>query len=63
MKQLVLSNFDLPWIPITGLVLFVSSFIAYTYWTFKKENKALYQEASLIPLEELPKASSRKGEN
>lgn len=52
MKQLVLSNFDLPWVPLTGLILFVTCFTVYIYWTFKKENKEVYQAASLIPLEE-----------
>lgn len=52
MKQSVLSNFDLPWIPLTGLILFVTCFAIYIYWTFKKENKAVYQAASLIPLED-----------
>ena len=61
MKQAVLSQFDLPWIPITGLLLFVICFAAYTFWTFKKENKAIYDHASLIPLEEPSKAASKKG--
>jgi cbb3-type cytochrome oxidase subunit 3 len=52
MKQAALSQFNLPWIPITGLVIFVVCFAAYTYWTYKKENKAVYEQASLIPLEE-----------
>jgi cbb3-type cytochrome oxidase subunit 3 len=52
MKQSVLSQFDMPWIPITGLLLFVFCFVAYTYWTFRKSNKAHYQEASMIPLED-----------
>jgi cbb3-type cytochrome oxidase subunit 3 len=52
MKQAALSQFNLPWIPITGLVIFVVCFAAYTYWTYKKENKAVYEKASLIPLEE-----------
>lgn len=50
MKQSVLSHFDMPWIPITGLVLFVVCFVAYTYWTFRKANKNHYQQASMIPL-------------
>ena len=57
MKQQVLSQWDLPWIPLTGLVLFVVCFAAYTYWTFKKSNKEAYDQASLIPLEEPSKAS------
>jgi cbb3-type cytochrome oxidase subunit 3 len=62
MKQAVLSQFDLPWIPVTGLVLFVVCFAIYTYWTFKKENKQNYQKASLIPLEE-PRSISSQGGN
>jgi cbb3-type cytochrome oxidase subunit 3 len=61
MKQAVLSNFDLPWIPLTGLILFVVCFAAYTYWTFKKENKAVYEKASHIPLEDAQKASCCEG--
>ena len=52
MKQEVLSQFDMTWIPLTGLVLFVSCFTAYVYWTFKKENKAAFEQAALIPLED-----------
>ncbi len=63
MKQAVLSNFDLPWIPLTGLILFVFCFAAYTYWTFTRENKVIYQKASLIPLEDPIKASAREGGN
>ena len=52
MKQAVLGQFDMPWIPVTGLVLFVGCFALYTYWTFKDSNKEHYREASLIPLED-----------
>lgn len=52
MKQAALSTFDLTWLPLTGLVIFVVCFVAYTYWTFKKENKGMYEEISMIPLEE-----------
>ncbi len=55
MKQLVLSQFDMPWIPITGLILFVTCFALYTYWTFRKENKSFYQHVSRIPLEDAAK--------
>jgi cbb3-type cytochrome oxidase subunit 3 len=61
MKQAVLSHFDLPWIPVTGLILFVVCFALYTYWTFKKENKKVYEQASLIPLKEATRAPSNKG--
>ena len=52
MKQAALSHFDMPWLPITGLLLFVLCFSLYTYWTFHKGNRAHYHEASLIPLED-----------
>ena len=55
MKQAALSQFNLPWIPITGLIIFVVCFTAYTYWTYKKEHKAGYEKAALIPLEEATK--------
>lgn len=53
MKQDVLNGFDMPWLPITGLIIFVTCFMAYTYWTYKKENKELYEQRALIPLEDL----------
>lgn len=58
MKQVALSQFNLPWLPITGLIIFVVCFSAYTYWTYKKENKAVYDQAAMLPLEE---ASSERG--
>jgi cbb3-type cytochrome oxidase subunit 3 len=58
MKQAALSQFNLPWLPITGLIIFVVCFSAYTYWTYKKENKAVYDQAAMLPLEE---ASSERG--
>jgi len=55
MKQAALSHFNLPWLPITGLIIFVVCFTLYTYWTYKKENKGVYEEASMLPLEEAPR--------
>ncbi len=52
MKQAALSQFDITWIPITGLVLFVCCFGLYVYWTYRKDNKPHYQAASLVPLED-----------
>jgi cbb3-type cytochrome oxidase subunit 3 len=63
MKQQVLSNFDLPWLPVTGLILFVVCFALYTFWTFRKSNKTNYIKASLIPLEEAKRASALEGRN
>ena len=52
MKQAALSHFNLPWLSITGLIIFVVCFTLYTYWTYKKENKEVYEQAALLPLEE-----------
>jgi cbb3-type cytochrome oxidase subunit 3 len=52
MKQAALSQFDMPWLPISGLLIFAGCFIAYTYWTYKKENKELYDHAAMIPFSE-----------
>jgi cbb3-type cytochrome oxidase subunit 3 len=50
MKQAVLKHFDLPWLPLTALVIFVVCFGLYAYWTYKKSNRQFYQDASMIPL-------------
>jgi cbb3-type cytochrome oxidase subunit 3 len=52
MKQAALGQFNLPWLPITGLIIFIVCFSLYTYWTYKKENKEVYDQASMLPLEE-----------
>jgi cbb3-type cytochrome oxidase subunit 3 len=52
MSKDVLSNFDMPWVPITGLLIFMVCFVAYIYWTYKKENKDVYDRASMLPLSE-----------
>ena len=51
MKQAVLSHWDIPWLPITALIMFVICFSAYTFWTFRKGNKKFYEQVSLIPLQ------------
>ena len=52
MKQAALKGWDLPWLSVTALVIFVLCFAVYAYWTYRKENKKVYEEASFIPLEE-----------
>lgn len=52
MKQAVLSQFNLPWLPILALLLFVACFALYTYWTFSKNNVHFYNQAAHLPLEE-----------
>jgi cbb3-type cytochrome oxidase subunit 3 len=55
MKQAVLSHFDLPWLPLTGLVIFCVCFSLYAFYTYRKSNKSYYERASLIPLEDARK--------
>lgn len=52
MKQTVLSNWDLPMLSVTALILFVACFGIYAWWTYRKNNKSFYEKASLIPLED-----------
>lgn len=52
MKQAALSQFNITWIPVTGLILFVCCFSLYIYWTYRKANKLHYQEASMVPLKD-----------
>jgi cbb3-type cytochrome oxidase subunit 3 len=52
MKQEVLKQFDLPWIPLTGLIIFVACFALYIFFTYRKSNKSFYEKASLIPLQD-----------
>lgn len=63
MKQAVLSQWDLPYLPITALLIFLLCFGAYVYWTFKKCNKRIYQEASEIPLNDPIKVSLKNERN
>lgn len=52
MKQQVLLNWNLPWLPVFALVIFVTCFSLYAWWTWRKENRAHYDRASLIPLDD-----------
>jgi cbb3-type cytochrome oxidase subunit 3 len=52
MKQQVLSHWDLPWLPVSALIIFLVCFIAYVIWTFRKANKKRYERAASLPLEE-----------
>lgn len=51
MKQAALSHFDITWLPLTGLIIFVVCFSLYAYWTYKKSNKGFFEQAALIPFE------------
>ena len=60
MKQAVLSQFNLPWLPITALIIFSFCFLTYAYWTFKKSNRKFYEEAALLPLNDSTKYNGGK---
>ena len=62
MKQSVLSNWDIPMLPLAALVMFVVCFTLYTYWTFKKANKKMYDDASLLPLEDAARVKGQSYE-
>lgn len=59
MKQEVLKHWDVPWLPVTALLLFVFCFALYTYWTFKKERKGIYEMVSKIPLDDATEDSMK----
>jgi cbb3-type cytochrome oxidase subunit 3 len=50
MKQAVLKNFDLTYLPLIAMALFVICFMAYVVWAFSKSNKPLFDHAANIPL-------------
>lgn len=52
MKSEVLKNF--PWTDLTavGFFIFMSIFVFFVYWVFKKENKNYIKKASHLPLED-----------
>lgn len=52
MHKQILSQFDMPWLPITALIIFFVCFIIFMYWTYKKENKSFYEYTSQIPFQD-----------
>ena len=52
MYKEALEQFNKPWLPLTALFIFVLVFLLYLYWTFKKENKHIYDYSSQIPFED-----------
>lgn len=54
MKQEVLKAWDMPWLPIAALVLFIIFFGCYVIWAYRKKNQPLFQKISMIPLEDAP---------
>lgn len=52
MYRETLGLFDQIWLPITGLIIFVTCFLIFVFWTFKKENKALYEHSARLPFQD-----------
>jgi cbb3-type cytochrome oxidase subunit 3 len=61
MKQAVLSQFNIDWIPLTGLLIFVACFSLYVFFTYKKSNKKFYEQVAQIPLEDGVSSSQNAG--
>lgn len=57
MKQAVLKAWDLPWLSVTALVLFVVCFSFYAWWTYRRENKAMFEHVANIPLDDTQESS------
>ena len=60
MKQEALRGFDMPWLPVSALILFVLCFALYAWWTYRRENKPHFERVALIPLEDAPKTLSTR---
>ena len=52
MKQSVLKAWDLPWLSVTALILFVACFSLYAWWTYRRENKEMFEHVANIPLDD-----------
>ena len=52
MKSTVLANFDQIWLPVTGLLIFVTIFTLMLLYVFRKGSKSAYEEIESIPLRE-----------
>lgn len=57
MKQAALRGFDMPWLPVTALILFVACFTLYAWWTYRRQNKPHFDRVAQIPLEDAPMTS------
>lgn len=52
MKQLVLTQFDMPILTIIALLIFVSIFVGMLCWVFRKKSKGLYETMGNIVFDE-----------
>lgn len=60
MKQAVLKAWDLPWLSATALILFVICFSLYAWWTYRRENKAMFEQVALLPLDDSQVSSTSR---
>ncbi len=52
MKAEVLSKFDQPWLPVMAQLLFIAVFVGFVYYAYRKKNQVIFQEQSMLPLEQ-----------
>ena len=52
MKQLVLTQFDMPVLTVIALMIFVSIFVGMLFWVFRRNSKGLYETMGNIVFEE-----------
>ena len=52
MKQFILSRFDMPWISVLALLIFMFLFISVIFWLFRKDSNDIYSEAVKVPFNE-----------
>lgn len=50
MKAMLTNIQDYPMIPVVVLVLFVAVFMSLLFMVFRKNSKKIYEEASMMPL-------------
>lgn len=60
MKQAVLKGWDLPGLSVSALVLFLVCFLLYTWWTYRRENKAVFERVAQLPLEDAAMTSATR---
>ncbi len=60
MKQQALKTFDMQWLPVTALILFVVCFTMYTWWTYRRQNRPHFERVAQIPLEDAQVASQTR---
>ena len=51
MKSQVLANFDITWLPVTALIIFLVVFFGVLLLIFRKDSKKIYNQAESLPLE------------